>query len=231
MHNNKKTANIDDANEKLDPNVTDNAEDTEDDIQRMTFKELQEAYEDELHPRHEEAIVETKRISEQLFPSLEALRKTVAQSVALSDIKKMIPMAEQLRSASLNAVVADSFKNAIPELNLPSTDLLNPPYEPPVFENHMPNFDVKLRRMPNYKGILENIAESSRVNEERTQRQLETMEAMTAVLIQTQAQLERQHKENKESSSINTNLVRWTLIATVAGIIIGATVTVITDLM
>lgn len=85
--------------------------------------------------------------------------------------------------------------------------------------------------MPNYKGILENIAESSRVNEERTQRQLETMEAMTAVLIQTQAQLERQHKENKESSSINTNLVRWTLIATVAGIIIGATVTVITDLM
>ncbi|MCS4483999.1 hypothetical protein NXS08_00640 [Gleimia sp. 6138-11-ORH1] len=232
MHNNEETANIDDANEKLDPNVTDNAEDAEDGIRHMTLKELQEAYEDESHPRYEEAMVETKLISEQLTPSLEALRKTVGHSVDLSGIiKKMIPVAEQLGSVSLNAGVADIFKNAIPKPNLPSTDLLNPTYEPPVFARYMPNLDVDSLRMPDYKGLLESIAESSRVNEKRAQRQLETLEAMSAVLMQTQTELERQHKENKESASINTNLVRWTLIATVAGIVIGATVTVITSLM
>lgn len=49
--------------------------------------------------------------------------------------------------------------------------------------------------------------------------------------MQTQAELERQHQENKTASEASTRLVRWTLIATVTGIIIGATATIITNLL
>ena len=55
-----------------------------DDSVRMTLREMQEAINDESHPRHEEALRQSKKLADALKPAMQALNERVAEQISRS---------------------------------------------------------------------------------------------------------------------------------------------------
>ena len=232
------------------PDMTE-ASDEQSSARAMTLKQLQEALQDESHPRHDEAVERNKELSEQLRPAMDSLRKAINKSFDFSNAFKNFksPTAEQLRMLSLSKTISEQLR--MPSLGKTiSQQLRMPSLDKTISEQlRMPSLDKTISQqlnlgfpkanyvqpgisrselpqyepisIPDFKRTCDDIAEASRIKSERAQRQLEALEGLWATMMQVQS-------ENKKSSRLNTWLVGLTLIATVGGIVTSVVLALMT---
>lgn len=219
------------------PDMTE-ASDEQSSARAMTLKQLQEALQDESHPRHDEAVERNKELSEQLRPAMDSLRKAINKSFDFSNAFKNFksPTAEQLRMLSLSKTISEQLrmpslgKTISQQLRMPSLDKtisqqLNLGFpkanyvQPGISRSELPQYEPI--SIPDFKRTCDDIAEASRIKSERAQRQLEALEGLWATMMQVQS-------ENKKSSRLNTWLVGLTLIATVGGIVTSVVLALMT---
>lgn len=189
----------------------------------MTFGEMNQALADENHPRHDEAVQWGKRMSTNLGPAIEELKKSIFSPPGISQLAASIKIpSASARDAS--TALTDSVKAMQPIIS--STDI-PPEYEslqltPPVA--HVPSFD--------YDELNQGLAEAEQEKEARQQRQdkvaadsLEVLQAMAASIQQLDQQMgnvEQRLVENNTSAEASSRktiwIASWTLFFTVLSI-------------
>lgn len=179
---------------------------------KMTLNEMQEAFKDPSHPRHDEAVQRNRELAKKMGPALESMRKTVA--------------AQLKSSVDLNGIATSLQKSY--EATLPKPDMKSK-LSNSAIEAHAAQIGPPI---DNQK-IMGDIADAVREKTERADRQdqvaaasLETMRAMEANVRQL-----NQHMENVDQNLLKGNKsskteFRWmvtigtaTLLATIGGLI------------
>lgn len=199
---------------------------------KMTFGEMRDALADENHPRHDEAIQQGKRMSTELGPAMEELKKSLSIPPGISQFAgNFKDLSVSARDAS--TALVDSVKAIQPIISSvdvpPENDALQ--FTPPVA--HVSSFD--------FDEINEELNEAVREKEARQQRNdkiaadsLEVLQAMAASIQQLDQKLgdvEQRLIENdmtaKDSSGKTITIAAWTLFSTVLGIAVATVLAVV----
>ncbi|WP_180537100.1 hypothetical protein [Micrococcus luteus] len=195
----------------------------------MTVREVADALKDENDPRHAEAVEINRATAEMLRPTLDALTKSVMGSInpAASVMQRMRPPS---LPKVLGSPVSEALQNAeaLSERMVPETlDLVGPSVEK-MLGPSQPLIDAK--------ELTADIETANRRRREREARQdeqaelsVQTLQAMAALLEQTQAaaaatrsEMEAVKRELSEGNRSGGRLMFWTLI--VAGLTLLATI-------
>lgn len=198
----------------------------------MKFRELNEAYKDKTHPRHEEAVKELEKLAKTLTPRMAEYQKAFSNNAALASFTKqpwletnkilgkhyesMQKMTAQSIAAAMKANTSSLFGNTI---KIPS--IIDKPPAPPIppVVNHLQELDESLTQ-----GIQER-AEREKQQYELAQKQYDALEALVAQQTQNTLEMaalrEQQAQSNKENSGAtkwNLFLVALTLLASIVSL-------------
>lgn len=182
----------------------------------MKLRELNEAYKDKTHPRHDEAVKELEKLAKTLTPRMAEYQKAFSNNAALASITKqpwletnkilgkhyesMQKMAAQSIAPAMKASTSSLFGNTI---KIPS--IIDKPPAPPIspMVNHLQELDESLTQ-----GIQER-AEREKQQHELAQKQYDALEALVAQ--QTQS-----NKENSRATKWNLTIGTLTLLVSIA---------------
>lgn len=196
----------------------------------MKLRELNEAYKDKTHPRHDEAVKELEKLAKTLTPRMAEYQKAFSNNAVLASFTKqpwldtnkilgkhfesMQKIAAQSIAPAMKANASSLFGNTI---KIPS--IIDKPPAPPVspMVNHLQELDESLTQ-----GIQER-AEREKQQHELAQKQYDALEALVAQQTQNTRQMtalrEQQAQSNKENSRTtkwNLTLVALTLLVSIA---------------
>ncbi|WP_099332497.1 hypothetical protein [Actinomyces minihominis] len=204
-------------------------------VKEMTLEELQEAIEDKTHPRHKEAVKQSKDLADKMVPALQSLQRQVMSQVDMNKTLKSISESV-VPSAVLDGLQESITKMAnasVPAIRIP--ELKGGPKCTAV-DLETPALALNHSYQQEIEEINASVAEANREREERAERQvevstaqLETLETMAANLQQLNQQMASVDSRLTENNESATKWSRWTiaiasltLLATVAGIIVTA---------
>lgn len=195
---------------------------------QMTLKEMQDAIDDDSHPQHEEALLQSKKLAETMMPALQSLQKQVTAQLDMSkmfpDIK--FPSLQNLGLMGANETLMKSIGSLIPKPDLLpkmgwEAKLGESAYTPPIIEPMHRDFEE----------LADSIAEAAREREERAEHQVEvaaaqldTLQAMAANLQQLNQQMESVDQRLSQSNKSDGRAFGWTIAVgtlTLAATIIG----------
>lgn len=192
---------------------------------KMTLREMQQAIEDETHPRHEEAVRRNKELVEQLRPALESLQKTV---IAQSGITESMAKFQSTIAASMPKIDIPRF--VMPKVDMPS--LVETQVALPSFRNYQAEM---LRTMQENEDRLaeatremaEERAERMAIEDRRAEQTLDVLVSMDAKLSQLDSRIESVDTRIATGNTSSSNVAKWTiavaaltLLATIVGIVV-----------
>lgn len=185
---------------------------------------MREVAKDENHPLHDEALKQSKLLSEQLSPAMASLRKTVASKLGLGQVTRQLKDHFVL-GLGADSAMADLMKAAEPIMS--STDIPAEYSTIPFKEPTIPNFPA----IDNSELIK---AAQERNNRERRQDEvatasLDVLQALEARMQQINHQIQSVDQRLIQSNSSAATSFRWTiaiasltLLATIIGIVFTA---------
>lgn len=186
----------------------------------MTLHELQEAVEDESHPRHAEAVQRSKELAEQLKPAMERLRQTV---LAQTGMRASLARTQETvaRAATFSAARVD-----IPKFDMPKVDMASPVIEQNQrWQHSLREQQEELERAIN-AGVKAK-TERRRLEDQRAEQTLDVLASMDAHLAHLNARIESVDARIEAGNSSSSKVAGWTilvavltLLATVAGIVV-----------
>lgn len=185
----------------------------------MKLRELNEAYKDKTHPRHEEAVKELEKLAKTLTPRMAEYQKVFSNNAALASITKqpwletnkilgkhyesMQKMAAQSIAPAMKASTSSLFGNTI---KIPS--IIDKPPAPPIspMVNHLQELDESLTQ-----GIQER-AEREKQQHELAKKQYDALEALVAQQTQNTREMAALREQQAQSDEKNSRATKWNLI-------------------
>lgn len=198
----------------------------------MKLRELNEAYKDKTHPRHDEAVKELEKLAKTLTPRMAEYQKAFSNNAVLASFTKqpwldtnkilgkhfesMQKMAAQNISPVLQTSTSSILNNTV---KIPS--IIDKPQTPPISPtvNHLQSLNESLTQ-----GIQER-AEREKQQRELAQKQYDAIEALVAQQTQNtremaalREQQTQSDKENSRATKWNLTLVALTLLVSIASL-------------
>lgn len=185
----------------------------------MTLDELEEALEDEGHPRHAEARRVNDKLAEQLRPALDRFRDTMRERSGLNDSSARLA---GLTKGNLGAGLAQC-------TSTPSAPDLWGPRPPLVAEQTQRSFERQSEQLKQAsRAMHEERARRRDFEDERAARTQDVFEAMNANLMrlnsqmsQVDARLVAGNASSDEVGSKTLRVAQWTLIATFVSLLVA----------
>lgn len=184
----------------------------------MKLRELDEAYKDKTHPRHDEAVKELEKLAKTLTPRMAEYKKAFSNNAALASITKqpwletgkvlgqhyesMQKIAAQSIPPVVKASTSSLFSNTI---KIPS--IIDKPPTPTTspMVNHLQSLDESLT-----SGIQER-AEREKQQHELAQKQYDALEALVAQQTQNTREMAALREQQAQSDEENSRATKWNL--------------------
>ena len=199
-----------------------------DDSVRMTLREMQEAINDESHPRHEEALRQSKKLADALKPAMQALNERVAEQISRSRAAVSFDPKVAIQNESFKKIFEStpSITDVIPKVYTGDASVF------PGSAMVQPAIESQYRR--NFEVALDGIADAVQERDERAERQVEmtaaqldVLQTMAANIQQLNQKMEsvdrRIYESNKSSGKASAWTIcigAWTLAITIVGLIV-----------
>ncbi|ORC16066.1 hypothetical protein A7979_05520 [Rothia nasimurium] len=185
----------------------------------MRLRELNEAYKDENHPQHDEAVKEFEKLATALGPRMAEYQKAFSDTVASASFTKQpwldtykvfgqqFESAQKAATQSFNAAMKASTSALLNStINIPS--IIDKSPTPPIYPlaNHLKTIDESLTQ-----GIQER-AEREQQQQELAQKQYEAIEALVAQQAQHTREMAALREQQAQSDERSSRATRWNLI-------------------
>ncbi|MBD3688947.1 hypothetical protein H8R18_05240 [Nanchangia anserum] len=192
-----------------------------DDEDPMTLRELQEALEDESHPRHVEAVQRNKELAERLRPAIDSLQQTMIEQTGIKELQKTM-------AASVPKVMPsiDLSKLTGPAVDKPEFDFMNSAIEQYQRQQRLiREAEEEFQRVTN--AIADARAERQEMEDQRARQTLDVLISMDARLVQLNSRIEGVDARIEASNTSSSKGAGWTitvavltLLATISGIVV-----------
>lgn len=191
----------------------------------MSLRELQEAVEDESHPRHAMAVQCNKELAEQMKPAIERLRQTVLEQSGMRE--SLTRIQETVAKATIFSVPrVDLPKFGVSKFDMSKLDIANPVIEQNQRWQHtMHEQQEELEQ--EITASAEAHAERQRVEDQRAEQTLGVLVSMEAHLVQLNDRIQSVDARIEAGNATSSKVAGWTilvavltLLATVAGIVV-----------
>lgn len=195
------------------------------DARPMTLHELQEAVEDESHPRHAEAVQRDKELAEQLRPAMDRLRQTVMEQSGMTEQLARIQKTVTASMPKLTPSI-DLTKLAVPMVDMPKFNVPNPVTEQNQrWQGSMREQQEELDRAIEVGARAK--AQRQQMDDHRAQQTLDVLVSMDAHLVQLNSRIEGVDARIEAGNTSSSKVAGWTivvavltLLVTIAGIVI-----------
>lgn len=186
----------------------------------ISLRELQEAVEDESHPRHAWAVQRNKELAEQIKPAIERLQQTMFEQSGLRE--SLARIQETVAKATTVSVP----RADLPKFGTPKLDITNPMIEQNQRWQHTTREQQEgFERVTT--AIVEARAERQRLEEQRAEQTLEVLTLMEAHLVQLNNRIQNVDARIEAGNTTSSKVAGWTilvavltLLATVAGTVV-----------
>lgn len=191
-----------------------------DDKHPMSLRELQEAVEDESHPRHAWAVQRNKELAEQIKPAIERLQQTVFEQSGLGE------SLAQIQETAAKATTLSGPRADLTKFGMLKLDVANSMIEQNQRWQHtMREQQEEIERVTT--AIVEARAERQRLDEQRAEQTLDVLTSMEAHLLQLNNRIQSVDTRIEAGNTTSSKVAGWTILvavltlfATVAGIVV-----------